>query len=100
VSFNSEIKEYLLSIQEKNPCCRKAYSDGFEGRELTQKCAKDTACYIRGVFIKAVLSPRPCEFTLTINFSDDLVFFVNALLEEAGLEAKTGKRRNKYILIL
>lgn len=99
MSFNSEIKEYLLNIQEKNPCCRKAYSEGYEGRELTQECSKDTACYIRGIFIKSgFISPPDANFTLTISFSDDSVFLVNALLEEAGLEAKIGKRKNKYIL--
>lgn len=99
MSFNSEIKEYLLSIQEKNPCCQKAFSAGYEGKEFIQECPKDTACYIRGLFLKSgFISPPDANFTLTIDFGGDAVFFVNALLEEAGLEAKIGKRRNKYIL--
>lgn len=99
MSFNSEIKEYLSEIQEKNLCCRKAFRDGYEGKELTQECPKDTACYVRGLFLKSgFISPPDANFTLTIDCSGDTAFYVNAFLEEAGLEAKIGKRRNKYIL--
>jgi DNA-binding protein WhiA len=99
LSFNSEIKDYLLNIQEKNLCCRNAYNDGFEGREFNSECPKDTGCFIRGIFIKSgFISPPDANFNLTITLSEDYVFYVNALLEEAGLEAKVGKRKNKYIL--
>jgi DNA-binding protein WhiA len=99
LSFTSEIKEYLQSIQEKHACCRNAFGDGLEGRELLQECPKDTACFIRGVFVRSgFISPPGGSFNLTMTFPDDYAFYINALLEDAGLEAKIGKRMNKLVL--
>lgn len=99
MSFSSEIKKYINDITEKHTCCQNAYISGTEGKELESICAKDTACFIRGVFVKCgfVSSPESNN-GLTMTFSDDYIFYINALLESAGLEAKTGKRKNKLLL--
>jgi len=99
LSFSSDIKEHLNSLQEKRPCCRNAFQNGINGKEFEQVCEKDTACFLRGVFIKSgFVSPPSGDNELTITFADDYIFYINAVLESVGLEAKTGKRKNKLLL--
>ncbi|HAN21852.1 MAG: DNA-binding protein WhiA [Clostridiales bacterium GWF2_36_10] len=99
MSFSSDIKDYLCNIQEKRPCCRSAYLNGFDGLEFETVCEKDSACFVRGVFIKSgFVSPPENNNGLTMTFSDDFIFYVNGVLEDAGMEAKIGKRKDKPIL--
>ncbi len=99
MSFTSEIKEHLKSIQEKRSCCVNAYKTAQSGGELASECENDTSCFIRGVFVKhGFVSPPGTNSELTLSFSDDYVFYVNAVLESVGLEAKIGKRKNRLIL--
>lgn len=99
LSFSSDIKEYLSSLQEKRPCCRTAFENGSNGNELETICEKDIACYIRGVFMKYGFVSTPDKSNeLTLSFTDDFIFYINAVLESAGLEARIGKRKNKQIL--
>ncbi|PKM62910.1 MAG: DNA-binding protein WhiA [Firmicutes bacterium HGW-Firmicutes-21] len=99
MSFTSEIKEYLNSIQEKHPCCISAYRCGLESRELISSCERDSACFLRGVFVRCgFVSPPGGSNGLTLTFSDDYIFYVNAVLDSVGIEAKIGRRRNKLIL--
>lgn len=99
MSFASEIKSYLNNIEEEHPCCRNAIESGKKRIQPELVCDRDIVCFIRGVFIKVgFISSPEYSYNLSMTFSDDFMFYVNAILETVGLEAKTGKRRNKYIL--
>lgn len=99
MSFSSDIKKHLNELQEKHDCCRNAFRCGMEGKEFEPLCEKDAACFIRGVFIKCGFVSNPGgNNELTMTFADDFGFYVNAVLENYNLEAKTGKRKGRLIL--
>ena len=99
MSFTSEVKKYLAALSERRGCCDRAMNSGLEGREFAQVCEKDAACFLRGVFIRSgFVSPPGGSNNLTMTFADDFIFYVNAVLDGEGLEAKTGRRKNKLIL--
>jgi len=99
LSFCTDIKEYLNGITEKLTCCQEAFDCGFNSRELSQECDKDISCFIRGVFIKnGYVSVSKKNTELTLSFFDDYIFYVNAVLESVGLEARITRRKNKNTL--
>lgn len=99
MSFSSDIKEHLNALQEKHSCCQDAFQCGLNEKEFNEVCEKDVACFLRGVFVKSGFVSQPRKnYELAITFSDDYIFYVNAVLDNIGLEAKIGKRKNKHIL--
>ncbi len=99
MSFYKEIKEYLVNLPLEDGCCKTAFDCGVAGDYLAPECEEDVGCFLRGVFVSRGYTAGPGKnYELTLRFDDEFTFYVNAVLESIALEAKVGRRKDRYIL--
>lgn len=100
MSFSSEIKEQLLSVEVKKQCCKDSLEAGKALSEFSPKCDKDYGVYLRGAFLKygSISSPGR-NFMLSFYLKDDeSADRIALLLEEAGMPPKRSVRRGRPLL--
>lgn len=100
MSFTSQIKDQLVESIPKKDCCKQALTAGFEMQPLDEICGKDTACYLRGVFLKCgnVTSPgRNFMLSFTLQ-GDEYADYLFDLLESTGIEPRRSTRKGKPVI--
>ncbi len=100
MSFSSEIKEQLLSVELRKQCCKESFEAGKAIADFNPKCEKDYGVYLRGVFIKCGSVSAPGRnFMLSFTFKDiETAQRIADILEEAGLPPKRSIRRGNPLL--
>ncbi len=106
LTFTGKVKDALLSIKEKR-CCKKAINNAerfLSDNALIERenfvCSECRNAFLRGVFLRcgSVNSPdkgNHLEMKVGSEMNaDEMCIF----LREMGLEAKTSKRRGKYVV--
>ncbi len=100
MSFSSEIKEQLLSVEIKKLCCKDSFEAGKNLLDFSPKCEKDAGVYLRGVFIKhgSISSPGR-NFMLSFNpKNEEDARRIEVILEDAGIPPKRSVRRGNPLL--
>ncbi len=100
MSYSSEVKEQLASIEMKKECCRRNYLLGLELGRADPSCEKDIGAFMRGVFVKCgyIGSPER-DSILTFALPDvERAEYISDLLSESGIPPKTTVRKGKPLL--
>ncbi len=100
MSFSSEIKEQLLSVEIKKQCCRDSFEAGKALADFSPECHRDCGVYLRGVFIKCgSISAPGRNFMLSFYIKDEqLADRIALLLDEAGMSPKRSSRHGNPLL--
>lgn len=101
MSYSSELKEYLQTLDFRRECCMLACTAGFEAATFEAQCEHCLGSFLRGVFFRfGYLNPPEKDAMLTFTFGDDYALYVQEVLRGAGFEAKTARRRGKTLLYI
>ncbi len=100
MSFSSEIKEQLASVETKRQCCKDSLEAGKQLGEFSPQCHRDCGAYLRGAFLKcgSISSPGR-NFMLSFYLKDEeTANYIASLLEDAGIPPKRSVRRGNPLL--
>ncbi len=114
MSYSSELKTYLLGIENKKDCCDAAFRAGlklmpFDGRggvAFCEKdnggavfCEKDNGCYLRGVFIACGSMTDP-DKQYYVSFTGEGVAAAGKALSACGITPLFGVKKSKPMVYL
>lgn len=99
MSYSTEVKDYLQTIDEKRECCNSAYKKGLLMESPEYKCDKDIGAYLRGAFIAAgsITDPKK-EYHIEFKGTEDQLEDVGLMLEAAGISFNKSVRRGRKII--
>ena len=101
MSYSSELKEHLKTLDFRRECCMLACTAGFEAATFEAHCEHCLGSFLRGVFFRfGYLSPPEKDAMLTFTFHDDYALYVQDVLREAEIEAKIAHRRGNTLLYI
>ena len=100
MSFCSDIKGQLGTVENKKDCCRENFTRGLAAERANPKCDKDLGAFLRGLFIKhGFVSAPGRDFMLSFSLpGDEYACYVAGLLESAGMPPKRGVRKGRPLL--
>jgi DNA-binding protein WhiA len=100
MSFSSEIKTQLSSLEAKKSCCKENIELGKNFGVCTHRCDKDTGCFLRGLFLKCgSISAPGRNFMLSFVLPDDeYADYIEDILNSADLPPKRSVRRDRPVL--
>jgi DNA-binding protein WhiA len=100
MSFSSEIKSQLSSLETKKSCCKENIERGNNFDVSIQNCEKDTGCFLRGLFLKCgSISAPGRNFMLSFTLPDEeYASYIEEMLNSVDLPPKRSVRRGKPVL--
>ena len=100
MSYSSEIKDQLTSLEIKKECCRANYALGLSLGDPCPQCDKDAGVYLRGVFVKCgSVSPPGRDFMLSFTLPDEgYAAKLTDILSSLGLEPRLTRRKGKPVV--
>ncbi len=101
MSYSSEFKEYLKTVENKKPCCERAFEQGINLLPVESLCEKDRAAWLRGAFVAcgSITDPEK-QYYLSFSTSKEGLELIGSVLEYCDIAPSGGTRRGSPILYL
>ena len=100
MSYSSDAKQLIRSLEVKKDCCRRNIELGSSLGMPEPVCEKDGGCFMRGVFLKCGFVSAPGRnFMLSLSpGSEEYTDFLFGYLDDIGLTPKRTVRKGKSLL--
>ncbi|MFA6730193.1 MAG: DNA-binding protein WhiA [Eubacteriales bacterium] len=99
MSYSAKLKQSLMAIQNKNPCCEQAFMAGLRLGAPESKCENDFRCFLRGVFITSGTICNP-EKQYYVAFSGAGAGLAESALAKSKIPFLRGTRKSKPIVYI
>ncbi len=100
MSFSSNIKSQLESLEIKRDCCKNSFERGKSLGRLNESCNLDAGCFLRGAFLRCGSVSAPGRnFMLSFSVGDEsFMSYLSEFLEFYGFPPKLTLRRGKRVI--
>lgn len=99
MSYSSELKEYLESLEIKKKCCVSSYNAGKVMGEAEKVCESDPHLYLRGLFVGFGTMTDPSKQYL-VSFTGGVCDVAEDVMIQCGLSPLRATRKGKDVVYL